>query len=128
MSDFTSSPAARRSSAGNPAGSGSSELGAPLLWFPAPQADSRSGLIIAGTHGDENSSIVTPLLRPAHPETRATPPPRGADGQSLTAVSSGCAPMPAALTSTVTFQQPTGSKGKRFTAGIARRRSATWCC
>jgi hypothetical protein len=32
---------------------GSSELGAPLLWFPAPQADSRSGLIIAGTHGDE---------------------------------------------------------------------------
>ena len=38
---------------------GSSELGAPLLWFPAPQADSRSGLIIAGTHGDENSSIVT---------------------------------------------------------------------
>ncbi|CAJ1255173.1 Murein peptide amidase A [Klebsiella pneumoniae] len=61
---------------------GSSELGAPLLWFPAPQADSRSGLIIAGTHGDENSSIVTLSCALAHPETRAAPPPRGADGQS----------------------------------------------
>ncbi|UNA31611.1 murein tripeptide amidase MpaA [Klebsiella variicola subsp. variicola] len=51
---------------------GSSELGAPLLWFPAPQADSRSGLIIAGTHGDENSSIVTLscALRTPKPELR----------------------------------------------------------
>ncbi len=51
---------------------GSSELGAPLLWFPAPQADSRSGLIIAGTHGDENSSIVTLscALRTLKPELR----------------------------------------------------------
>ncbi len=51
---------------------GSSELGAPLLWFPATQADSRSGLIIAGTHGDENSSIVTLscALRTLKPELR----------------------------------------------------------
>ena len=51
---------------------GSSGLGAPLLWFPAPQADSRSGLIIAGTHGDENSSIVTLscALRTLKPELR----------------------------------------------------------
>ncbi len=42
--------------------------GAPLLWFPAPQADSRSGLIIAGTHGDENFVDCDPLLRPAHPK------------------------------------------------------------
>lgn len=34
-------------------------LGASLIWFPAPDADRNSGLIIAGTHGDENSSVVT---------------------------------------------------------------------
>lgn len=38
---------------------GRSLLGAPLIWFPAPLADHHTGLIIAGTHGDENSSIVT---------------------------------------------------------------------
>ena len=38
---------------------GRSFLGAPLIWFPAPEADRNSGLIIAGTHGDENSSVVT---------------------------------------------------------------------
>ena len=38
---------------------GTSGLGAPLIWFPAPQASSDSGLIIAGTHGDENAAIVT---------------------------------------------------------------------
>lgn len=38
---------------------GRSFLGAPLIWFPAPEPDRTSGLIIAGTHGDENSSIVT---------------------------------------------------------------------
>ncbi|WP_039056032.1 murein tripeptide amidase MpaA [Enterobacter sp. Bisph1] len=38
---------------------GRSLLGAPLLWFPAPIATRESGLIIAGTHGDENSSVVT---------------------------------------------------------------------
>lgn len=38
---------------------GRSFLGASLIWFPAPDADRSSGLIIAGTHGDENSSIVT---------------------------------------------------------------------
>ncbi|CAK6492742.1 Murein peptide amidase A [Pantoea sp. Nvir] len=38
---------------------GDSVLGAPLLWFPAPAADSDSGLILAGTHGDENAAIAT---------------------------------------------------------------------
>lgn len=38
---------------------GKSVLGAPLLWFPAPQADADSGLILAGTHGDENATIAT---------------------------------------------------------------------
>jgi protein MpaA len=34
---------------------GRSFLGASLIWFPAPDADRNSGLVIAGTHGDENS-------------------------------------------------------------------------
>ncbi len=38
---------------------GRSVLGAPLLWFPANQTDSNSGLILAGTHGDENAAIAT---------------------------------------------------------------------
>lgn len=38
---------------------GHSRLGAPLIWFPAAQADRASGLILAGTHGDENASVVT---------------------------------------------------------------------
>ncbi|ROP62308.1 protein MpaA [Enterobacter sp. BIGb0383] len=38
---------------------GSSVLGAPLIWFPAETPDSDSGLILAGTHGDESASIVT---------------------------------------------------------------------
>lgn len=38
---------------------GRSVLGAPLLWFPAPLADADSGLILAGTHGDENAAIAT---------------------------------------------------------------------
>lgn len=38
---------------------GRSLLGAPLIWFPAPAADRESGLILAGTHGDETSSVVT---------------------------------------------------------------------
>ena len=37
---------------------GRSVLGAPLLWFPANQTDSNSGLILAGTHGDENAAIA----------------------------------------------------------------------
>ncbi|MRS13316.1 murein tripeptide amidase MpaA [Enterobacteriaceae bacterium RIT691] len=51
---------------------GRSLLGAPLIWFPAPQADHNSGLIIAGTHGDENSSIVTLscALRTLSPDLR----------------------------------------------------------
>lgn len=38
---------------------GSSVLGAPLLWFPAPKADKESGLILAGTHGDETAAVIT---------------------------------------------------------------------
>ena len=38
---------------------GRSLLGAPLIWFPAAVASRDSGLIIAGTHGDENASVVT---------------------------------------------------------------------
>ena len=38
---------------------GRSLLGAPLIWFPAPAPSRESGLILAGTHGDENSSVVT---------------------------------------------------------------------
>ncbi len=38
---------------------GHSVLGAPLLWFPASAADEDSGLIIAGTHGDENAAVAT---------------------------------------------------------------------
>ncbi|GHD91779.1 murein tripeptide amidase MpaA [Pseudocitrobacter faecalis] len=51
---------------------GRSLLGAPLIWFPAPLADHTSGLIIAGTHGDENASIVTLscALRTLSPELR----------------------------------------------------------
>lgn len=51
---------------------GRSILGAPLIWFPAPEASPQSGLIIAGTHGDENSSVVTLscALRALAPELR----------------------------------------------------------
>ncbi|MBJ7220944.1 MULTISPECIES: murein tripeptide amidase MpaA [unclassified Brenneria] len=38
---------------------GKSLLGAPLLYFPAELAQQRSGLIIAGTHGDETAAVVT---------------------------------------------------------------------
>ncbi|RKQ39032.1 murein tripeptide amidase MpaA, partial [Enterobacter sp. R1(2018)] len=38
---------------------GKSVFGAPLLWFPASPSETRSGLIIAGTHGDENAAVVT---------------------------------------------------------------------
>lgn len=51
---------------------GRSLLGAPLIWFPAPLAGPQSGLIIAGTHGDENASVVTLscALRTLAPELR----------------------------------------------------------
>ena len=51
---------------------GRSFFGASLIWFPAPEADRNSGLIIAGTLGDENSSIVTLscALRTLTPELR----------------------------------------------------------
>jgi len=38
---------------------GHSVLGAPLLYFPASQVNAQTGLIIAGTHGDENAAVVT---------------------------------------------------------------------
>lgn len=38
---------------------GTTVLGAPLLWFPAPAADAQSGLLLAGTHGDETAAVVT---------------------------------------------------------------------
>ena len=38
---------------------GSSLLGAPLLYFPAAVSSPETGLIIAGTHGDESAAIVT---------------------------------------------------------------------
>ncbi|MGO4741979.1 murein tripeptide amidase MpaA [Serratia quinivorans] len=38
---------------------GSSLLGAPLLYFPAAITGPETGLIIAGTHGDEGAAIVT---------------------------------------------------------------------
>ena len=37
---------------------GQSVLGAPLLYFPAGEPGPDSGLIIAGTHGDETASVV----------------------------------------------------------------------
>lgn len=51
---------------------GRSLLGAPLIWFPALAADRESGLILAGTHGDENSSVVTLscALRTLNPSLR----------------------------------------------------------
>lgn len=37
---------------------GSSVLGAPLVYFPASIVSDKAGLIIAGTHGDENAAMV----------------------------------------------------------------------
>ncbi|KEY60749.1 murein tripeptide amidase MpaA [Serratia sp. DD3] len=38
---------------------GKSVLGAPLLYFPAAIQGPNSGLVIAGTHGDETAAVVT---------------------------------------------------------------------
>lgn len=38
---------------------GKSLLGAPLLYFPAVTNSPETGLVIAGTHGDENATVVT---------------------------------------------------------------------
>lgn len=38
---------------------GHSVLGAPLVYFPAQIQDENTGLILAGTHGDETASIVS---------------------------------------------------------------------
>lgn len=37
---------------------GRSALGAPLLYFQAPDSGPKTGLVIAGTHGDESASVV----------------------------------------------------------------------
>lgn len=49
---------------------GTSRLGAPLLYFPAPTPYAQTGLIIAGTHGDESAAIValSCALRSISPE------------------------------------------------------------
>lgn len=57
---------------------GRSLLGAPLIWFPAPAASRESGLILAGTHGDENSSVVTLSCALADFDTFFAPPSCGA--------------------------------------------------
>lgn len=51
---------------------GKSALGAPLLYFPAIKTEERSGLIIAGTHGDENAAMValSCALRTLEPQFR----------------------------------------------------------
>ncbi|WP_192457061.1 murein tripeptide amidase MpaA [Musicola keenii] len=36
---------------------GRSQLGAPLIFFPAEQSTPHSGVILAGTHGDETASV-----------------------------------------------------------------------
>ncbi|MHA7846795.1 murein tripeptide amidase MpaA [Serratia sp. D1N4] len=38
---------------------GKSLLGAPLLYFPAAHRSPETGLVIAGTHGDETAAVVT---------------------------------------------------------------------
>ncbi len=38
---------------------GKSMLGAPLLYFPAAKSGPDTGLVIAGTHGDETAAVVT---------------------------------------------------------------------
>jgi protein MpaA len=45
-------------------------LGAPLLYFPTPTPSAQTGLIIAGTHGDESAAIValSCALRSISPE------------------------------------------------------------
>lgn len=43
----------------NPLLYGRSVYGAPLFYFPAQQETKNSGLILAGTHGDETASVTT---------------------------------------------------------------------
>jgi len=38
---------------------GKSLLGAPLIYFPAAEPDASTGLILAGTHGDETAAVVS---------------------------------------------------------------------
>lgn len=57
---------------------GRSLLGAPLIWFPAPAASRESGLILAGTHGDENFFGRHALLCSADVDTFFAPSSCGA--------------------------------------------------
>ncbi|OQV65142.1 hypothetical protein AK51_24395 [Serratia nematodiphila DZ0503SBS1] len=74
---------------------GSSLLGAPLLYFPAAVSGPQTGLIIAGTHGDESAAIVTLscALRSIAPEQLRH---HVVLAVNPDAVSWGCAPMPTA--------------------------------
>jgi protein MpaA len=84
-------------------------------------------LIIAGTHGDENSSIVTlscalrtltPSLRRHHVILAVNP-----DGCQL-----GLRANARGVDLNRNFRRQTGAPEKRFIAGTAPPRSATWCC
>jgi len=58
MTDFLPrSQRGRLSNLGTPYGK--SLLGAPLIYFPAAQPDNSTGLILAGTHGDETAAVVS---------------------------------------------------------------------
>lgn len=106
---------------------GRSLLGAPLIWFPAPAADRESGLILAGTHGDETSSVVTlscalrtlnPSLRRHHVVLAVNP-----DGCQL-----GLRANANGIDLNRNFPPPTGKRVKQFIAGIAARKSVMSCC
>lgn len=106
---------------------GRSLLGAPLIWFPAPAANSESGLILAGTHGDENSSVVTlscalrtltPSLRRHHVVLNVNP-----DGSQL-----GLRANANGVDLNRNFRQLTGKRVKLYIAGIVLRQNETWYC
>ncbi|STQ60185.1 putative carboxypeptidase [Pseudescherichia vulneris] len=105
---------------------GHSRLGAPLVWFPAPVPSRESGLILAGTHGDESAAVVTlscalrtlePDLRHHHVVLAVNP-----DGCQL-----GLRPTPRGSISTATFPPPTGEPGRRSIVGTAPPAPGTWC-
>lgn len=92
---------------------GKSLLGAPLLYFPAELAPSESGLIIAGTHGDETAAVValSCALRTLFSGQRRH---HVILAVNRTGVSWVCAPMLTASTSTAIFQPVTGSQENRL--------------
>lgn len=106
---------------------GRSLLGAPLIWFPALAADRESGLILAGTHGDENSSVVTlscalrtlnPSLRRHHVVLAVNP-----DGCQL-----GLRANANGVDLNRNFPPRTGKRAKRCIAGTVAQKSVMWCC